>query len=100
MLAEAPRLREQLNLDYIKNCTKACPQCKNRIAKNDGCNKMTCSICRIYFCWACGKRIEGYDHFQISPDCNLWAKSTVPTVLEDERIDIVALSKEQLTKKF
>jgi len=60
---------EQMNLFYISQCTKACPNCKFIIQKIDGCNKMTCSRCGIYFCWMCVNQIQGYDHFRESPQC-------------------------------
>merc|ERR1712226_102810 len=42
---------------------KTCPHCKIKVEKISGCNKMTCR-CGGYFCWICGKKITGYDHFK------------------------------------
>jgi hypothetical protein len=49
---------------------KQCPVCKARIEKNEGCNHMTCIICRYEFCWNC-LAYAGYevDHFnRFNPD--------------------------------
>ena len=35
---------------------KNCPKCKVPTCKQDGCNKMTCSNCRIYWCHRCGEQ--------------------------------------------
>lgn len=51
---------------WIKENAMNCPQCNTSIEKIDGCNKMTCSKCRCYFCWLCGKKINSsnpYAHF-------------------------------------
>jgi hypothetical protein len=32
---------------------KRCPSCQAPIHKTDGCNHMTCNICRNHFCWTC-----------------------------------------------
>ncbi|OMJ76322.1 hypothetical protein SteCoe_24348 [Stentor coeruleus] len=34
---------------------KGCPVCKYRIEKNEGCDHMTCIICKHEFCWICLK---------------------------------------------
>jgi len=58
-----------MDLHYINKHTRKCPTCDFRISKIEGCNKMTCSQCGNYFCWACGTKIKGYDHFQNNPNC-------------------------------
>ena len=35
-----------------------CPMCKLKIQKNEGCNHMTCGVCKYEWCWICGG-----DHF-------------------------------------
>ncbi len=30
-----------------------------------GCNKMTCLKCGVFFCWLCLKVIQDYSHFQV-----------------------------------
>lgn len=44
---------ESENSSWILVNTKGCPKCSRRIEKNQGCNHMTCSMCRHEFCWIC-----------------------------------------------
>ncbi|KAJ4903383.1 putative E3 ubiquitin-protein ligase ARI10 [Raphanus sativus] len=44
---------ESENTTWILANTKPCPNCKRQIEKNQGCNHMSCSICKHQFCWAC-----------------------------------------------
>eukprot|EP00058_Branchiostoma_floridae_P010859 XP_002596347.1 hypothetical protein BRAFLDRAFT_58355 [Branchiostoma floridae] len=37
----------------IERTTKACPGCKVRTEKNDGCMHMTCPRCGFHWCWLC-----------------------------------------------
>ena len=51
----------------IKDGTvKRCPKCKTSTIRYDGCNHMTCLICKAHFCWLCVKEFqiaaETYDH--------------------------------------
>lgn len=62
-------LKEKLNDFYVKKHCKNCPQCHTPISKTDGCNKMICRECGVYFCWKCLAIIKGYDHFNVSPEC-------------------------------
>jgi E3 ubiquitin-protein ligase RNF14 len=53
-------------MEYIKETSKQCPNCKSWMQKLDGCNKMVCSKCTCYFCWLCSKilsRNDPYSHF-------------------------------------
>lgn len=52
---------------YVYVCLvalRSCPVCSMAIERSMGCNKMTCSQCSAYFCYKCGKQINGYDHFR------------------------------------
>jgi ariadne-1 len=38
---------------WLKSCTKTCPECGKAVEKDAGCNHITCS-CGAHFCWVCG----------------------------------------------
>ncbi|KAA0720480.1 E3 ubiquitin-protein ligase RNF14 [Triplophysa tibetana] len=68
---------ETLTEKWLKENCKPCPCCGVQIQKVMGCNKMTCTSCRMFFCWICStilKKANPYEHFedQNSPGCNLW----------------------------
>ena len=44
---------ESETANWILANTKKCPKCAARIEKNQGCNHMTCKICKHDFCWIC-----------------------------------------------
>jgi len=46
------------------NKLKKCPNCRTWIEKNQGCNHMTCFVCKFEFCWLCMKHCLP-DHFNI-----------------------------------
>lgn len=60
----------RLSLKYIKSMAKKCPVCKSPIMKIDGCNKVVCTICGSFMCWACEQKINGYDHFTDNSTCS------------------------------
>jgi len=72
----------------LRATTKSCPSCGLAIEKNGGCNKMTCSKCGGYFCWLCGSKIKGYDHFQ-QKSCQLFLTQTV-------RVPVIQMNAAQL----
>ena len=54
------------NVFLKENCTP-CPHCSAWCQKTEGCNKMTCTKCKNYFCWLCGKilgKTNPYSHFR------------------------------------
>ena len=50
---------------------KECPNCKIMTLKNDGCNHIKCTYCRIDWCWICGKRFINTEEHYNNPvnDC-------------------------------
>ncbi|KAL2650936.1 hypothetical protein R1flu_019064 [Riccia fluitans] len=76
-LGEEQRRKEQaminkmMDLQYVRREAKQCPKCKMAISKSEGCNKMVCSNCGQFFCFKCGKKIDGYSHFG-DGSCNLF----------------------------
>ncbi|XP_044884602.1 E3 ubiquitin-protein ligase RNF14-like isoform X1 [Mauremys mutica] len=60
-------LQELESREWVEKNTKACPHCGTRIQKLDGCNNITCTGCRQYFCWLCMgclSRANPYGHFE------------------------------------
>ena len=53
-----------------KGGVKFCPVCRSKIEKNEGCNHMTCVVCKYEFCWNClGYAGSDADHFSnLNPD--------------------------------
>ncbi|KAK0152937.1 E3 ubiquitin-protein ligase RNF14 [Merluccius polli] len=59
-------VEESFSREWLSDNCKRCPRCSTNIQKVDGCNKMTCSSCRQYFCWLClGQlsKVNPYSHF-------------------------------------
>ncbi|CAL8365652.1 unnamed protein product [Lota lota] len=59
-------VEESYSREWLSDNCKCCPRCGTNIQKVDGCNKMTCSSCRQYFCWLClGQlsKVNPYSHF-------------------------------------
>lgn len=66
--------QEYKSLIEIQKTSKPCPSCGIAIQRTEGCNKMTCSSCGAFFCWACNADISdcGYDHFKDGGTCVLF----------------------------
>ncbi|CAH1778616.1 unnamed protein product [Owenia fusiformis] len=59
-------IEESESLDWLDQYSKQCPSCGTNIQKIDGCNKMSCTKCRNYFCWLCMATLNHgnpYSHF-------------------------------------
>lgn len=48
---------------YTKGLMKYCKLCKTPTIKQDGCNKMLCSVCGGTWCWLCGNVGIDYQHY-------------------------------------
>ena len=61
------KLNELKTLKLIQDTSVKCPKCGTPIEKSEGCNKMTCSKCKCYFCYLCGAVCDPstpYTHYQ------------------------------------
>lgn len=59
-------VEESFSRDWLSENCKACPRCGTNIQKADGCNKMTCTSCKQYFCWLCLgllSKVNPYSHY-------------------------------------
>ena len=45
-----------------------CPKCRIPVEKDEGCQHMTCSVCRYQWCWVCGGKYTN-NHYK---PFNLW----------------------------
>ncbi|CAN1859964.1 E3 ubiquitin-protein ligase RNF14 [Linum perenne] len=75
-LVEMNKINEFLNEKAIARDSKQCPICRMAISRTGGCNKMVCAHCGNFFCYACNKPIEGYEHFR-DEKCELFPEDTV-----------------------
>lgn len=66
---------EYNNWELGKN-VKRCPNCRYKIEKSEGCDHMTCVMCKSEFCWKCGiKWFAGHNQancldIRVLPDYN------------------------------
>jgi len=49
---------------------RECPKCKTRFFKVEGCNKMTCGKCGTLSCYICRQKVDGYQHFCQTFNCD------------------------------
>lgn len=89
------------NKAYIQNYCKKCPTCKAPVQKTQtteqeqyekdtklaggtqDCNHMTCTNCKVDFCWTCLKTYRGteyYHHDCPSVDVNIYFYNTTPYI--------------------
>ncbi|KAH9499503.1 E3 ubiquitin-protein ligase rnf14 [Bulinus truncatus] len=60
-------IEETKSNQWLESNSKQCPCCSTFIQKKDGCNKMTCTNCRAFFCWLCQQELSKanpYAHYQ------------------------------------
>ena len=52
---------------------KMCPTCRTIIYIYEGCNHMTCTVCRQEFCWTCGMRFSNSVQYVQHGTCDQFA---------------------------
>ncbi|KAG2447213.1 hypothetical protein HYH02_007953 [Chlamydomonas schloesseri] len=93
---ELDKVNELKSLALVQSTTKQCPCCSMAVEKSEGCNKMTCAYCGVYWCWRCSGVIKGYDHFK-QDGCELFDQAEIDrwnarwngAVFEAPRRDVV-----------
>lgn len=71
--------QDAASLHWIASNTKACPECKISIQKNDGCFQMTCYKCKAQWCWLCQKPWATHpNHFR----CNTFDTDKLSNTVE------------------
>jgi len=53
MLPQQPTSDDIANMKWKLENSKACPRCCILINRDDGCNKVDCTMCGLRFCWIC-----------------------------------------------
>lgn len=79
-------VEDDLSEQWLKACSKPCPNCRAVIQKVDGCNKMMCLNCNTPFCWLCNvtlSRVQPYKHF-IDPESPCYQKLFPPEEMEED----------------
>jgi len=89
---------ESETANWILANTKKCPKCSTRIEKNQGCNHMSCKVCKYDFCWICMG--EWKDHSATTGgyyNCNKYSK-TAEVASGDPEKDRASRAKQELDR--
>eukprot|EP01017_Pseudomicrothorax_dubius_P022885 TRINITY_DN24668_c0_g1_i1.p1 TRINITY_DN24668_c0_g1~~TRINITY_DN24668_c0_g1_i1.p1 ORF type:complete len:221 (+),score=5.91 TRINITY_DN24668_c0_g1_i1:373-1035(+) len=55
-------------MDYLqRNDVQTCPKCKSKVEKAEGCNHMTCTICKYQWCWLCSGKYTRFHYSKGNP---------------------------------
>ena len=103
------------------NITHKCSSCKTKYVLMDGCNHITCPVCKTHSCYICGITLSNYEygHFANNNICKLYGsdnrKNTQKLIMElikfinknskyntliYERLKIICKSDKKLIKQF
>ena len=78
---------------YRSGHLKDCPSCRSPAMKSEGCNKMSCIMCGVKWCWVCRAANIDYDHFnsQSANPCSgkLWDRDQEQVEQPVPPVDVV-----------
>mmetsp|Transcript_6708 Transcript_6708/g.18408 ORF Transcript_6708/g.18408 Transcript_6708/m.18408 type:complete len:695 (-) Transcript_6708:128-2212(-) len=95
-------LEELMTLRAIKQDSQACPRCRVRISRSQGCNHMRCTSCDTHFCYRCGATIPAanpYSHFS-AQGCPTFDAQEVRRLAAQERLGGEDHELEALRRQF
>jgi len=79
---------------WLTQHSRPCPRCQAPIEKRGGCNHMTCSACRLKFCWACMRPDGACGAFRCRNGAAFGDASPLPSsrgeILEAEPVSMLA----------
>lgn len=84
--------QEEITEDYIKTLDLVIKCCGVIFVRGDACNKVSCPICKLKYCWICKEQIQDYSHYRNSL-CELYGEreEILMKIEEIKRLDQIEI---------